>query len=244
MTKKSFPGYDVELGRRGEAYIYPRPIPGELLSLRRIVRAVDWPVRVSLRDSKVGALDALCEWQCMRGIAYLKMLANATASARLVQDISQRPHPQAIREGEHLELIGRLRSVAQEAPTDVLNEILRACALLHSGGPYGMFVVAVGLTADSDPELREGMERSAALSVQWSATPEIQASLSAAGSVNNLIGAWLKWSERDAADRDRDRVRNSDIGSHPAHPLPAVEDLPEWLRPFLVKVLDANAHAE
>ncbi|MEU3962575.1 hypothetical protein AB0F42_22655 [Streptomyces buecherae] len=206
-----------------------------------LVQAVEWPVRVSLRESKLGVLDALCEWQFMRGIAYLTALAHGAAPVHLIQDLSQRPRSEAVREGAHVELIDRLQSAAQGVPFDVLNEVLRTCAQLLSGGPYSMFVVAVGLATDSGPELREGIERSAALSVQWSATPEIQASLSAAGSVNNLIGAWVEWSERAAADQDRDRATSNDIGSHPAHALPAAEDLPEWLRPFLATVLGTNA---
>ncbi|WP_217199698.1 hypothetical protein, partial [Streptomyces buecherae] len=55
------------------------------------------------------------------------------------------------------------------------------------------------------------------LSVQWSATPEIQASLSAAASVDGFIEAWVEWAERDALDRYR--AKGVGIDSHPAHAL-------------------------
>ncbi|MFF5716183.1 hypothetical protein [Streptomyces buecherae] len=204
-----------------------------------LVRVVEWPVRVSLRESKIGVLDALCEWQVMRGIAYVTALANAVAPVDLIHDLSPCPRPQATREGAHGELVDRLRNTAQGAPVDVLNEILRTCARLLAGAPYSVFAVAAGLATDSGPELCEGIERSAALSVQWSATPEVQASLSAAASVNGFIGAWVEWTEREALDRDG--PKGVGIGSHPAHALPAAEDLPEWLRPFLAAVLDTHA---
>ncbi|QKW51712.1 hypothetical protein [Streptomyces buecherae] len=218
-------------------YIYPHPIPDELRSLHGLVQVVEWPVRVSLRESKIRVLDALCEWQVMRGIAYVTALANAAAPIHLIRDLSACPRPQAIREGAHSELVCRLRNAAHGAPVDVLNEILRTSARLLSGAPYSVFAVAAGLAADSGPELREGIERSAALSVQWSATPEIQASLSAAASVNGFAGAWVEWAKGDAADR----AKGVGIGSHPAHALPAAEDLPEWLRPFLAAVLVTQA---
>ncbi|TXS33135.1 hypothetical protein EAO71_03500, partial [Streptomyces sp. ms191] len=192
------PGYRAEPSHDpGRSWVFPAPVPPELLVLGDEVRAVAWPVRLAFRGSRIALLDTLCRWQTLRALAYVHLLAARTADERLRADLRVVPGPEAAGDPGPAELLARLESAAAGLPADLLDAVVRDSGGLLADNRFAASVLAAGLTADSRPaDPDEAVSRAVVLTSYWYEVPEQRGALALAWSANLFVRSWLAWSQR------------------------------------------------
>ncbi|MEV0369906.1 hypothetical protein AB0I10_08800 [Streptomyces sp. NPDC050636] len=230
MTENVRPGYESFNYDKSERLIYPKPVPAGLRDMHPAILASDWPVRVATRRSTTSALDLLCRWHSLRGLAFVNALSLSTISAEMRRDMDVHPGVTATTGSDFRERLDRLEREARNIPDELLEDIARSCTPLLANSPHSAFIVATGLTKDSLPSTNDAIFRSAALSGSWEGAPVLRPGLALAWAVNEFTRKWVSWAEPGNLN---DRSNSLGIGSHPAADRPQLEDAPEWLTSLL-----------
>ncbi len=230
MSPEEFPGYTTTPYLRKESAIYPAAIPPALREIYDWILSAEWPVRIGLRASRISALDTLCRWQTLRAISYLTALARQTADRKAVEDLKRSPTQAFIEDPSFPGLMSRLEVLANRLPLDLLEPVVRNCTPLLEGGEISAFAVVTGLTEDSGPNLRQGIERAAALSGYWSASPELRHSMAITWSTHAFIHEWIAWSDRT------EKSHSVGVGPHPRPDIPCTAEAPDWVDRFAARI--------
>ncbi|CAM5351576.1 hypothetical protein SAVIM338S_01221 [Streptomyces avidinii] len=226
---RSAPSYDA-----GQSRVFPAPLPAELRALGEEVRAVDWPVRLAFRASRIALLDTLCRWQTLRALAYVRLMAGRTPGEPLPADLRIVPGPDTAADPALPELLARLERAAAGLPADLLDAVVRDSGGLLADNRFAASVLAAGLTADSRPEdPDEAVSRAVVLTSYWYEVPERRAALALAWSANLFVRSWLSWSLRFEYG---DPAGGIGITSDPRPPRPGASALPDWAAPLLDRV--------
>lgn len=233
---RAAPSYDP-----GQSRVFPAPVSAELQALGNEVRAVDWPVRLAFRSSRIALLDTLCRWQTLRALAYVHLLAARTADERLPADLQVVPDLDTADDPGLPELLARLERAAVDLPADLLDAVICDSGGLLADNRFAASVLAAGLTADSRPtDPDEAVSRAVVLTSYWYEVPERRGALALAWSANLFVRSWLWWSQRFVYG---DPAGGIGITADPRPPRPAASALPDWAAPLLNRVARGDGSA-
>ncbi|MEW2418070.1 hypothetical protein AB0953_30825 [Streptomyces sp. NPDC046866] len=220
------PSYDP-----GQSFVFPAPVPADLGALGQEVRAVDWPVRLAFRTSRIALLDTLCHWQTLRALAYVHALAAQAADAQLLSALRVIPGQETANDPALPELLERLERYALALPPDIVDAVASDGGRLIAANRFAASVLAAGLTADSRPaDTDEAVSRAVVLTSYWYETPAQRGALALAGSANAFVRSWLWWSARFTYG---DPASGIGITSDPRSARPSPSALPVWAAPLL-----------